>query len=111
MVVGPLGDTSMTMSFLSSFRIGQRTLYPEELREVLQSFALLENVGEGALKNLAEADWFGLPGGALLTVTAKMICAFPGRHWVPGVSSWPMRKASAAWSRMSLPERRWVRCL
>ena len=57
----------MTMSFLSSFRIGQQTLYPEELRERLQGFALLENVGDGALKNLlAEANWFGLPGGALL---------------------------------------------
>ena len=32
---------------------------------VLQfGFALLENVGDGALKNLmAEANWFGLPGG------------------------------------------------
>ena len=57
----------MNMTFLSSFRIGQQTLYPEELRERLQGFALLENVGEGALKNLlAEANWFGLPGGALL---------------------------------------------
>jgi NTE family protein len=57
----------MSMTFLSSFRIGQQTLYPEELRERLQGFALLENVGEGALKNLlAEANWFGLPGGMLL---------------------------------------------
>ncbi len=55
------------MAFLSSFRIGQQTVYPEELRERLQDFALLENVGDGALKNLlAEANWFGLPGGALL---------------------------------------------
>ena len=55
------------MPFLSSFRIGQQTLYPEELRERLQGFALLENVGDGALKNLlAEANWFGLPGGTLL---------------------------------------------
>ncbi|HEY4274275.1 MAG TPA: patatin-like phospholipase family protein [Rhizomicrobium sp.] len=55
------------MAFLSSFRIGQQTVYPEELRERLQGFALLENVGDGALKNLlAEANWFGLPGGTLL---------------------------------------------
>src|ERR1700744_5495559 len=67
MVDGRLGDTRMSMTFLSSFRIGQQTLYPEELRERLQGFALLENVGEGALKNLlAESNWFGLPGGALL---------------------------------------------
>jgi len=55
------------MAFLSSFRIGQQTLYPDELRERLQGFSLLEDVGESALKNLlAEANWFGLPGGALL---------------------------------------------
>src|SRR6202789_3619087 len=63
----PLGDKSMNMAFLSSFRIGQQTVYPDELRERLHGFALLENVGDGALKNLlAEANWFGLPGGTLL---------------------------------------------
>src|ERR1700679_1012404 len=67
MVAGVLGDRNMTMAFLSSFRIGQQTVYPDELRERLQGFALLENVGDGALKNLlAEANWFGLPGGTLL---------------------------------------------
>ncbi|MGH6827435.1 MAG: cyclic nucleotide-binding domain-containing protein, partial [Rhizomicrobium sp.] len=55
------------MAFLSSFRIGQQTVYPEELRERLKGFALLENVGEAALKYLlTEANWFGLPGGMLL---------------------------------------------
>jgi NTE family protein len=55
------------MAFLSSFRIGQQTLYPEELLERLKSFALLDNVGDAALKNLlAEANWFALPGGTLL---------------------------------------------
>src|ERR1700760_4896886 len=64
---GPLGCRSMNMAFLSSFRIGQQTVYPDELRERLHGFALLENVGDGALKNLlAEANWFGLPGGTLL---------------------------------------------
>jgi NTE family protein len=57
----------MTMTFLSSFRIGQQTVYPEALRERLHGFALLQNVGDGALKSLlAEANWFGLPGGTLL---------------------------------------------
>ena len=57
----------MNMAFLSSFRIGQQTVYPEELRERLSGFALLKNVGDGALKNLlAEANWFCLPGGTLL---------------------------------------------
>src|ERR1700761_5125625 len=44
----------MRMAFLSSFRIGQQTIYPEELHERLKSFALLENVGDAA------------PGGTLL---------------------------------------------
>ncbi|HWY62355.1 MAG TPA: patatin-like phospholipase family protein [Rhizomicrobium sp.] len=57
----------MNMTFLSSFRIGQQALYPEELRERLESFALLENVGDAALRHLlSEANWFGLPGGTLL---------------------------------------------
>ena len=30
----------MTMSFLSSFRIGQQTVYPEELRERLADFRI-----------------------------------------------------------------------
>ena len=55
------------MVFLSSFRIGQQTVYPEELLERLKSFPLLDNVGDVALKNLlSEANWFALPGGALL---------------------------------------------
>ena len=33
-----LGDKSMNMAFLSSFRIGQQTVYPEELRERLAGF-------------------------------------------------------------------------
>ena len=55
------------MAFLSSFRIGQQAVYPEDLLERLRSFALLEDVGEAALKNLlSEANWFALPGGTLL---------------------------------------------
>src|SRR4051812_21289091 len=55
------------MAFLSSFRIGQHTVYPEGLHERLKGFALLENVGDAALRNLlAEANWFALPGGTLL---------------------------------------------
>src|SRR5258708_26292130 len=55
------------MAFLSSFRIGQQTVYPEALYERLKSFALLENVGDAALRNLlSEANWVALPGGTLL---------------------------------------------
>ncbi|HEY2068171.1 MAG TPA: patatin-like phospholipase family protein [Rhizomicrobium sp.] len=55
------------MAFLSSFRAGRETLYPESLREQLQNFPLLNGIGDAALKRLlSEANWFGLPGGMLL---------------------------------------------
>ncbi|HEX3753782.1 MAG TPA: patatin-like phospholipase family protein [Rhizomicrobium sp.] len=55
------------MAFLSSFRIGQQTVFPPDLRERLREFPLLQDAGEGALKILLnEANWFGLPGGMLL---------------------------------------------
>ncbi len=57
----------MAMAFLSSFRAGAETVYPEALRTRLRAFPLLENVGEGAFRALmAEANWFALPGGTLL---------------------------------------------
>jgi NTE family protein len=57
----------MNMAFLSSFRIGRDTVYPESLRERLHTFPLLADVGDAALKRLlSEANWFGLPGGTLL---------------------------------------------
>jgi NTE family protein len=57
----------MNMAFLSSFRAGRDTIYPESLREQLLEFPLLANIGDAALKRLlSEANWFGLPGGTLL---------------------------------------------
>jgi len=57
----------MNMAFLSSFRTGRDTVYPDELRERLRSFPLLADVGDAALvRLLSEANWFGLPGGTLL---------------------------------------------
>jgi NTE family protein len=57
----------MTMAFLSSFRAGRETAYPEALRQRLRSFPLLAELGDAALRRLlAEANWFGLPGGTLL---------------------------------------------
>ena len=54
----------MNMAFLSSFRNGQETLYPDALRARLRNFPLLQDIGDAALKRvLAEANWFGLPGG------------------------------------------------
>ena len=57
----------MNMAFLSSFRAGRDTIYPEALRERLRGFPLLDAVGDAALHRLlAEANWFCLPGGMLL---------------------------------------------
>src|SRR5277367_367851 len=57
----------MNMAFLSSFRAGHETVYPESLRQRLSKFPLLAEIGDAALKRLlAEANWFGLPGGMLL---------------------------------------------
>jgi NTE family protein len=57
----------MNMAFLSSFKSGQEAVYPQSLREHLAAFPLLAEVGEPALKRLlAEANWFGLPGGVML---------------------------------------------
>ncbi|HEY4943470.1 MAG TPA: patatin-like phospholipase family protein [Rhizomicrobium sp.] len=57
----------MNMAFLSSFKIGPDTVYPESLRQRLRSFPLLEDVSDAAIKKLlSEANWFGLPGGMLL---------------------------------------------
>ncbi|HTT85538.1 MAG TPA: patatin-like phospholipase family protein [Rhizomicrobium sp.] len=57
----------MAMALLSSFRIGTETIYPDSLRARLRSFPLLRDLSEPALKRLlAQATWFGLPGGTLL---------------------------------------------
>jgi NTE family protein len=57
----------MNMAFLSSFRAGQETVYPDALRARLRNFALLQDLGDAALKRvLGEANWFGLPGGTEL---------------------------------------------
>src|SRR5690242_5218649 len=54
----------MSMAFLSSFRVGLETLYPDELRARLRNFPLLQDLGDAGVKRvLAEANWFGLPGG------------------------------------------------
>lgn len=57
----------MNMAFLSSFRVGAQTFYPETLYQQLHNFPLLAEVGDVALKKLlSDANWFGLPGGMLL---------------------------------------------
>jgi NTE family protein len=55
------------MAFLSSFLSGQETVYPESLRRHLSALPLLAEVGDAGMKRLlAEANWFGLPGGTPL---------------------------------------------
>ena len=55
------------MAFISSFKVGRETVYPESLRARLANFPLLADVGDAALRRLlSEANWFGLPGGMLL---------------------------------------------
>jgi NTE family protein len=59
--------SAVNMAFISSFKVGRETVYPESLRERLRGFPLLADVGEAALRRLlSEANWFGLPGGMLL---------------------------------------------
>src|ERR1700744_2399310 len=54
----------MSMAFLSSFRAGTETVYPDSLRARLRNFPLLQDIGDPALRRvLTEANWFGLPGG------------------------------------------------
>ena len=55
------------MALLAPFSSSRDSIFPESLRTRLRSFAILEDVGESALRRLlAEADWFGLPGGTQL---------------------------------------------
>ena len=55
--------TSMNMAFLSSFRAGRDTIYPEALRERLRSFPLLEAVGDAALQSPAVRSQLVRPAG------------------------------------------------
>src|SRR5258706_4849204 len=58
---------TLDMALLAPFRPGNDSVFPESLRERLKTFSILEDVGEAAFRRiLAEADWFGLPGGTQL---------------------------------------------
>jgi NTE family protein len=55
------------MALLAPFSSTRDSGLPESLRLRLKSFGLLQEAGESALRRLlAEADWFGLPGGTQL---------------------------------------------
>jgi NTE family protein len=56
------------MALLAPFSSPKESAFPESLRIRLKTFALLDDVGEQALRRLlSEADWFGLPGGTQLS--------------------------------------------
>ena len=70
-----LGDKSMNMAFLSSFRIGQQTVYPEELRERLAGFSA---AGECGRRGAAAICWprptgSACPAARCWTATARMM--------------------------------------
>src|SRR5258706_10783414 len=58
---------TIEMALLSPFRSSSESFFPESLKQRLKNFGLLDDIGESALRRLlAEADWFGLPGGTQL---------------------------------------------
>ena len=55
------------MALLAPFRSPSDWFFPASLQQRLRSFSILDQVGDQALRRLlAEADWFGLPGGTQL---------------------------------------------
>ena len=64
----PILSRTLDMALIAPFRSGNETIFPESLRQRLRGFNILEDVGDPALRRLlAEADWFGLPGGTQLS--------------------------------------------
>ena len=58
---------AIDMALLAPFRSYNDPVFPESLHQRLKSFSILADVGDQALRRLlAEADWFGLPGGTQL---------------------------------------------
>ena len=58
---------AIDMALLAPFRSYNDPVFPESLHQRLKSFSILAEVGDQALRRLlAEADWFGLPGGTQL---------------------------------------------
>jgi NTE family protein len=57
---------AIDMALFAPFRSSD-SVFPETLHQRLKSFTILNDVGDQALRRLlAEADWFGLPGGTQL---------------------------------------------
>ena len=57
---------AIDMALFAPFRSND-SVFPEALHQRLKSFTILNDVGDQALRRLlAEADWFGLPGGTQL---------------------------------------------
>ena len=111
MVVGPHGESAgpaleaCHMAFLSSFRIGQQTVYPDELlRKAALASRCLDNVGDGALKKSAQPRPTGsrLPGGTLLERDGENDAAlFLVVTGCLGVFVADSARAAPAWCRMA----------
>jgi len=57
---------AVDMALFAPFRSAD-SVFPDSLHQRLKTFTILADVGDQALRRLlAEADWFGLPGGAPL---------------------------------------------
>jgi NTE family protein len=58
---------AIDMTLFAPFRSYSDPVFPDSLHQRLKSFSILADVGDQALRRLlAEADWFGLPGGTQL---------------------------------------------
>ena len=58
---------AIDMALFAPFRSYNDSAFPESLHQRLKNFTILADVGDQALRRLlAEADWFGLPGGTQL---------------------------------------------
>jgi NTE family protein len=61
-------NRALDMALIAPFRSGNDSIIPDSLRQRLKGFNILEEVSDQALRRLlAEAEWFGLPGGNELT--------------------------------------------
>jgi NTE family protein len=61
-------NRALDMALIAPFRSGNDSIIPDSLRQRLKGFNILEEVSDQALRRLlAEAEWFGLPGGSELT--------------------------------------------
>ena len=91
----------MNMAFLSSFRAGRETVFPQELRERLRGFPLLEQVGEAALGRVL-ADPAPKPRPKLRKNPPRLVLVptTGGSGAAAKIALWASRVAAAELTRM-----------